>query len=65
MGVNKFLNKVYIATGLSFFGALGTSYAVISIPTLSALMMPLSLAGAFASLAGFYAVSRMRPTFVV
>ncbi len=46
-------------------GALGTSYAVLSIPALSAMMMPLSVGGIIATLTGFISMSFMKPTFVV
>lgn len=65
MGVNKFLSKVYTTTGLTFCGALATSYAVISIPALSAMMLPLSVGGMIATLGGFISMSFMKPTFVV
>lgn len=65
IGVNKFLGTVYKTTGLSFMGALGTSYAVLSVPALSAMMMPLSLGGIAATLIGFIGSSYMQPTYKI
>lgn len=65
VGINKFLSKVYTTTGLAFGGALATSYAVLSVPALSAMMMPLSLGGLVATLVGFVSTSYMNPTYLV
>jgi hypothetical protein len=63
VGVNKFLSTVYATTGIAFGGALATSYAVLSVPALSAMMWPLSLGGALASIVGFVATTYMRPVY--
>lgn len=63
IGVNKFLGTVYKTTGLSFMGALGTSYAVLSIPALAGMMIPLSFGGIAATLIGFIGSSYMSPTY--
>lgn len=63
IGVNKFLGTVYKTTGISFMGALGTSYAVLSIPALASMMIPLSYGGIAATLIGFIGSSFMTPTY--
>ena len=65
VGINKFLATVYTHTGLAFGGALATSYTVLSVPALSAMMMPLSIGGAIASIVGFVATSYMRPQYQI
>lgn len=64
VGVNKFLTRVYTTTGLSFFGALGTSYTIMSVPALSMMMTPLAIGGIVASLVGILSTSYMKPTYV-
>lgn len=64
IGLNQFLTKVYSTTGFSLLGALGTSYAVLSIPALTAVMMPLSLGGAVATLVGLISTSFMKTTII-
>lgn len=44
-------------------GALGTSYAVLSIPALASMMIPLSYGGIAATLIGFIGSSFMTPTY--
>jgi FtsH-binding integral membrane protein len=65
VGINKFLHKVYTTTGLAFGGALATSYAVLSIPALSTMMVPLAFGGFVATLAGFISSSYMKPNYFV
>lgn len=63
MGVNRFLQKVYKTTGLSIFGALGTSYAVLSIPALTAIMTPLAFGGMISTLVGLISTSMMKTQY--
>lgn len=61
MGLNRFLQKVYNVTGLSILGALGTSYAVLSIPGVA--LGPVAFGGFFASLIGLVGSSYMKPEY--
>jgi FtsH-binding integral membrane protein len=65
LGLNKFLTRVYNTTGLSILGALSTSYAVLSIPALTAMMAPLSICGFVATLGGFISTMFMKPQVVI
>jgi hypothetical protein len=46
-------------------GALGTSYAVLSVPALASMMIPLSYGGLAATLIGFIGSSFMSPTYKI
>jgi len=56
---------VYNTTGLSILGALSTSYAVLSIPALTAMMPTLAMGGLASMLVGFIATGYMKPTYYV
>ena len=61
LGMNQFLTRVYNTTGLALMGALGSSYAVMSIPSLAAIMPGLSLFGIVGVLGGMIGASYMKP----
>jgi FtsH-binding integral membrane protein len=63
--MNKFLSRVYNTTGLALLGALSTSYAVLTIPALSAMMSPLAMGGLASMLIGYFATGWMKPTYYV
>jgi FtsH-binding integral membrane protein len=63
VGMNRFLSRVYNTTGLSILGALSTSYAVLSVPVLSAMMMPLAMGGLASTLIGFISAIYMKPQY--
>lgn len=63
--MNRFLTKVYNTTGLSIVGALSASYAVLNIPLLTSIMMPLAGAGMLMTLGGFIPLCFTQPTFHV
>lgn len=65
VGMNRFLSRVYNTTGLSILGALSTSYAVLSIPALTAMMPTLAMGGLASMLVGFIATGYMKPTYYV
>jgi len=64
IGLNQFLTRVYNTTGLSVLGALGTSYTVLSVPALSAMMGPLAVGGMVASLVGLISTSFMKTSYI-
>ena len=55
------MTRTYNAAGLGLFGALSTSYAVMSIPALSVMMGGLSLLGFIATIGGLIGASYMKP----
>lgn len=65
VGMNKFLSRVYNTTGLAILGALSTSYAVLSIPALGAMMGPLAMGGLASMIVGYFATGYMKPTYYV
>lgn len=65
LGLNRFLQKVYTTTGLSILGALGTSYAVLSLPLTGVAISQLAVGGIIASLVGLIGSSYMSPTYLI
>ena len=61
VGLQRFLQKVYNTTGLSILAALGTSYAVLSLPISAAGMSTLAFGGMFATLVGLIGSAYMKP----
>ena len=56
---------MYNTTGLSILGALGTSYAVLSLPLTAAAMSQLAMGGLVATLVGLIGSSFMKPEYLV
>ena len=65
LGLNRFMQKVYNITGLSILGALGTSYAVLSLPITGVAVGQLAIGGMIASLVGLIGSSWMKPEYMV
>ena len=65
LGLNRFLQRVYNTTGLSIIGALGTSYAVLSLPIAAGAMSQLAMGGMVATLVGLIGSSFMKPDYLV
>ena len=65
VGLNRFLQKVYNTTGLSILGALGTSYAVLSLPLTATAMSQIAMGGMVATLVGLIGSSFMKPEYLV
>ena len=59
------MQKVYNTTGLSILGALGTSYAVLSLPISAVAVSQLAMGGMLASLVGLVGSSFMKPEYLV
>ena len=59
------MQKVYNTTGLSILGALGTSYAVLSLPISASALTPIAIGGMVASLVGLVGSSWMKPDYLV
>ena len=59
------MQKVYNTTGLSLLGALGTSYAVLSLPISGVALSQLAVGGIIASLVGLIGSSYMKPEYLV
>jgi hypothetical protein len=64
VGLKRFLFRTYTATGLAFGGMIATSYAVLSIPALTAIMEPLALGGIALTFIGFFSIDAMKTTYL-
>ena len=65
VGLNRFMQKVYNTTGLSVLGALGTSYAVLSLPLSGVALSQIAIGGFIASLVGLVGSSFMKPEYLI